>query len=86
MVQHLPHVIPMEFPNTVFGLVNEPVDDYNDPSGIVRLKDAKRGCGGRGGDAYIYLKDGKDKFVDPTKLTGSPGGRGGDGYARVIFY
>jgi len=73
-------------PNTVFGLVNEPVDDYFDPNGLVRLKDAKRGCGGRGGDAYIYLKDGKDKLADLSKLTGSPGGRGGDGYVRVIFY
>lgn len=73
-------------PNTVFGLVNEPVDDYFDPNGVVRLKDAKRGCGGRGGDAYIYLKDGKDKLADLSKLTGSPGGRGGDGYVRVIFY
>jgi len=73
-------------PNTVFGLVNEPVDDYFDPSGVVRLKDAKRGCGGRGGDAYIYLKDGKDKLADLSKLTGNPGGRGGDGYVRVIFY
>jgi hypothetical protein len=71
--------------NKIFGSSTSSLYDYNDPSGSVSLKNGLPGCGGRGGDSYIYDPDGKDKGVDPSTLSGSPGGKGGDGFVRLIF-